>query len=307
MPTPTLRDLHIEAPLSNVSIAYTNDGYIADQIFPVVPVQKKSDLYWIFPKDQWFRNETGTRAPGTRAPRIDYTVTTASYLCLMYALARGIPDEVRKNADNPMRPDVEATEFLTDKLVMAQEFRVANMTVGASSSWGSSASVSTTWDLDTSDPIGDVDTIMNNIVKAIGRMPNTMAMSWDVWRKLKNHPDLLDRIRFTRPGTLVTPKDFMDWTGIQKLVVGTAIYNSAAEGGTWSSAYIWGKNVFIGYVAPNPSLLTPSAGYVLEWQNRQIARFREDQERQDVIEATHSTAEVITASDAGAVLSNAVQ
>ncbi len=306
MPTPTLRDVHIETPLTNISIKYSNGEYVGEQIFPRVTVQKKTDLYWVFPKDAWFRNEVGARAPGARAPRVDYTVTTASYVCLTYALAKAIPDEVRKNADNPMRPDVETTDFLTDKIIMAQEIRIANQTVGASSSWGYSTAASATWDLATSDPVTEIDNAVNQVIKSIGRVPNTMVMSWDVWRRLKNHPDLIDRIRYTRPGSVVTPQDWALWTGIPKVLIGNAIYNSGQEGGTWNSAYIWGKNVWLGFVSPTPALLTPSAGYLLEWENRQVKRFREDQEYQDVLECSHSTAEIISASDAGAVISNCV-
>jgi len=52
--------------------------------------------------------------------------------------------------------------------------------------------------------------------------------------------------------------------------------------------------------------MTPAAGYVLEWGNRTVRRYREDQEHQDVVEAMHYTDEVITASDSGAVLYNCV-
>ena len=51
MPMPTVRDVHIEAPLSAISIAYRNPSYIADQIFPRVSVSKKTDYYWIFGKE----------------------------------------------------------------------------------------------------------------------------------------------------------------------------------------------------------------------------------------------------------------
>lgn len=50
MPSPTVYDVHVDAPLANISIAYRNASYIADQVFPVVPVQKKSDLFFKFTK-----------------------------------------------------------------------------------------------------------------------------------------------------------------------------------------------------------------------------------------------------------------
>ena len=125
---PTLRDVHVDRPLTNVSIAFSNDRYIADQVFPVIPVQNKSDVYFVFDEDSFYRRRAKPRAPGTRSQRMDYTLTTASYNCLSYALAKQIPDEVRNNSDQPLRPDVTATKFVTDALLLDRERRVAELT-----------------------------------------------------------------------------------------------------------------------------------------------------------------------------------
>lgn len=47
MARPTARDVHIDGPLTGVSIAYRNEEYIADQVFPVVPVTKISDKFFV--------------------------------------------------------------------------------------------------------------------------------------------------------------------------------------------------------------------------------------------------------------------
>lgn len=306
MPSPTQRDVHIEAPLSNISIAYRNTEYIGDMIFPVVPVEKRSDVYFTFDKGAFFRDRVQVRAPGTRAQRASYDISTASYVALNYALAKEVPDEVRENADNPLRPDREATEFVTDALLLGQEIRVANIITASSGTWGYSSSPATQWDNDTSDPLGDIDDAVNGVVSSIGRMPNVMVLSYDVWRKLKIHPDILDRIKHTRPGGVATPEDVAGWFDISKVLVGHAIKDTSADGAAFSSAYVWGDDLWVGFVAPNPSIMTPSAGYILEWMNREVRRYREDQERQDILEASHYTDEVVSASDSGAVIYSCV-
>jgi len=304
MPNPTPRDVHIERPLTEFSIAYRNQLYIGQQVFPAVGVQKQTDFYFVFDKQSWFRNIVAKRSPGTRAQRADYMVSTASYVAINYALAKGIPDEVRENADNPLRPDVEATEFVTDALLRAQEIRVANI-VTASTAWNYAASPTTQWSSDVSDPLGDIEAAINNVIAVTGRQPNIAVMSWGTWRYLKNHPDLLDRIKFTRPGATAEPGDIAGWFGLDKVLIGTALVDNAAEGAAASMAYVWGSAFWTGYVASAPALMTPSAGYALEWQSRSVRRYREDQEHQDVLEASHYTAEVVTASDAGAVIYSA--
>ena len=302
MPSPTSRDVHIERPLSNVSIAYKNESYLYPFVMPTIKVQSKTDHYWKFPKQSWFINSVGTRAPGTRAPRADYDLTSASYVCINRSLAKAVPDEVRLNADSPLRPDIEAAEFVTDQLMKDSEIRVANMTTGGSALWASASTPSTAWTSDTSNPYDDIDDSISAVILAIGRMPNVMVTSWDVWRNLRNHPDLLARVQYTRPGSRITAQDMKDWFGVEKFLVGTSVYDPAQEGAAASNAYIWGDSMWIGYVTPTPSLMTPSAGYVFEWRNRTVRRFREQQEYTDVIEVSHDIDEVITACDAGAVL-----
>ncbi len=305
MPSPTLRDVHIDAPLTNISVAYINTNFIGEQIFPRVPVNKKTDLYFVFPKDAWFRDEVAIRAPGARAHAADYEVTTASYMCITYALSKLVPDEVRANADTPLRPDVEATEFVTNHLLRAQERRIAALVTG-STNWSYAASPTTQWSSDTSDPFSDIVNAVDGVVGAIGEMPNVGVMSWPVWRSLQQHPDLLDRVKYTRPSGALMLSDLSSWFGLDRLYVGTALYNSAQEGATVSMSYIWDDDFWVGYVPSTPALMTPAAGYTLEWMGRQVRRFRREEEYTDVVEASHSTDEIISASDAGAVVYNAV-
>ncbi len=299
MPNPTSRDVHVNTPLTRVSIAYRNAAYIADQIFPVVRVEKQTDCYFVYDKQSWFLNRSKPRAPGTRANRADYGVTTASYLCINDALAKEIPDEVRKNADAPLRPDVTATEFVTDGLLLALEKRVADI-ITACGNWTNASNPSVQWSDDTSNPWGDIDTAVNAVVSTIGRAPNVAVMSWDVWRKLRQHPDLIDRVKYTRSSGRLEVADLAGWFEFDKVLVGKALIDSAVEGRTSSISYIWGDDFWVGYVPLAPALEVPATGYVLTWGDRVIERFREDQEKQDVVAGEWFTCEKVTASDAGA-------
>ncbi len=305
MPQPTLRDVHIDQPLSNLSIAYRNESYIGEQIFPRLPVAKKSDYYFVFPKDAWFRDDVAVRAPGTKSAMADYTLTTASYVAIQWAISKLVPDEVRLNADSPLRPEMEATEFVTDQLLRAQERRIAAK-VMSTTGWGYSTSPASQWQNDTSDPLGDIDDAINSVVGNTGRFPTVAVCSWEVWRQLRNHPDLLDRIKYTRPGGKPEPQDLINWFGFKKLLIGTSLYNKALEGQSASMSYIWDNGFWVGYVPEAAALMTPAAGYLLEWEQRTVRRYRLDEERSDKFEASHSTAECITASDAGALCASAV-
>ena len=303
MPRPTTRDVspYLTA-LQNVSINYRNPMYIYREIFPVVSVENKTGYYWIFDQGPWIRERSGVRAPGTRAPRAGYTLSTASYVCVNDSLATPVPDEVVQNAVGALQPLINAANYVSDGLELAEEIRVANL-IAASANWGYAASPGTIWSNDNSDPWGDIDTGMNNIVSLTGRPPNTLVMSWSVWRHLRQHPDFLDRVKYTRPSGRIEPEDLRCLFGFEKVLIGTAIKDTSLEGQTASPTYVWGNTLWMGYVPETPALDVPAAGYVLVWgqENRVMNRFREEQEHQTILESGWSITQVVTASTSGAL------
>ena len=101
MPNPTQSDLHVNVPLTNVSVAYMQDKatFIADKVFPRVPVQKQSDLYWKYSKSDWRRTDAQKRAPGTETAGVGWKVDTGQYFAEVWAVHKDIDDQVRANAD----------------------------------------------------------------------------------------------------------------------------------------------------------------------------------------------------------------
>lgn len=303
---PTYQQVHIDQPLTNISIAYTPGLFIGPGVFPLVPVQKITDKYFVYTKADWLRREADIRAPGARAARGDYGLTTSQYTCIERAIAKGVPDEIVANADQPLRPLEDATTWCTTQLMLEMESDVQADAFGTG--WSTSATPSTLWSNATSTPIEDVETATNSVVSTIGREANKGIVGRGLWRYLKNHPDILDRIKFSagpNSPAIATVQAVSALFGLDQLLVGTAINDTADEGATSSLSYVWGLHMLVAYVSARPSLLDPSAGYVFTYQNRQVSRFREDQERQDVIETRQSWDVKIVASDAGYLIKSA--
>ena len=63
MPQPTASDVHVNMPLTIISIAWRQDQseFVADQVFPNVPVQKQADRYYVYDRDNWFRAQAEKR------------------------------------------------------------------------------------------------------------------------------------------------------------------------------------------------------------------------------------------------------
>ena len=115
-----------------------------------------------------------------------------------------------------------------------------------------------------SDPLQDVEGWKETILSTTGIMPNTLVLGYQVFRQLKNHPDIVDRFKYTSSATVTT--DMLSAIfDIERVLVASAVENTAAEGATNSFSFTHGKAAMLLHVAPSPSLLTPSAGYTFAW------------------------------------------
>ena len=306
MTRPTTNQVHIDRALTNVSIGYTPGGYVATAIFPRVPVQKISDKYFIYTKGDWLRRGAGVRAPGTRAPRADYGLSTGTYSCIERAVAKNVPDEIQANSDAPLNGIVDGTKFVTEQVLLEMEIDVAADAFGTG--WSSSATPGILWSNNTSTPLVDVSTGRDAIVAAIGREANKGVIGRGLWRHVSEHEDILDRVRYAagpESPAVVTVKAVAALFQLNELLVGTAIYNTAAEGVTDSLSYVWGNSLLLAYVTGGPSLMEPSAGYVFTFRDREIRRFYEEQERNTVVEASAHWDHKIVAADAGYLIKTA--
>jgi hypothetical protein len=273
MPTP--QQLHIDQALTNISVAYmqSEDSYVADKVFPVVPVQKQSDRYFIYKREDFFRDEAAERAPGTESAGGDYSIdSTPSYFAKKYAFHKDVTEDERTNADNPLAPDQDATIFVTQKMLIKREtvwaqnyFRAgvwAHEAQGVAS--GPSESQVLQWDNANSVPIDDVSNAIIQIAQTTGYRPNVLVIGAPVFYALKNHPTILDRIKYTQKG-IVTTDLLAQLFEVDKVVVAWAIKNNAPRGAAESNDFILGKSALLAYAAPNPGLRQPSAGYIFAW------------------------------------------
>lgn len=317
MPLPTSQDVHVNRPLTNVSIAYKNAQYIADEIFPIVPVMKQSDIVPSYPQSYWFRDDARILAPGARSAEAGYKVDTSdTYFCPRYAMSKTIPDEVRDNADAPFDLDREATEFCTDKIQMRRDVAFATdfFTTGV---WGTDkvgGTDFTVWsNYGGSSPVVDIANYKDLVEGKIGREPNRAVMGKQVLVQLLNHPDVIDLIKYTQKGQ-VNVDLLASLLTFEKLLVGRGIYTTDKEGTAEASvsySRIWGKHLLMAWVSPSPALMTPSAGYTFAWQRvpnaiQYAQTFRRLEEETDVVRVSSYFDQKKTAANAALFVSAAV-
>jgi hypothetical protein len=275
MPQPSLNDVHVDAILTNISVAYIQkqDNFIADKVFPVIPVDKKSDKYFVYTKNDWFRDEAQRRADSTESAGSGYNLTTATYNTDVWAFHKDVGDQTIANSDAPLNPLREAAEFVTQRLLLRRELQFVSdfFTTGV---WGTDvtgvAGTPTTgqtkqWsDYTASDPITDIENAKSAILSTTGIEANTLVLGYDVFRQLKNHPDLVDRIKYTSSQTITTDM-LAAMFDIPRVMVAKAVKATNNEGATGAYGFAYGKGALLCNVATNPGVLTPSAGYQFSW------------------------------------------
>lgn len=273
----TGRDLHLDVPLSNLSVAVVQDNanFIAHNIFPDVSVTKRSDKYYIFDKGDWSRIPKSTlRAPKTSPAKVEFSVSSDSYYANNFALSGEVAWEDRSNADEVLEFERSTIEQVTTLLMLDRENRIAS-TVTSTSNVGSSATLSgvNQWqDYGNSDPFQDIRRGSQSINGTTGRKFNTMVMGKQVFDVIIDHPDILDRIKHTQRG-VITADLLAALFGVDNFFVGEAIKNTANEGLTDSFEYVWGKNVLMAHVTPNPGRRSASYGYSFRWRPKGFADF----------------------------------
>src|SRR4030066_372918 len=264
MAQPTPSDVHVNQPLTNISVAYMQDQneFVADKVFPNVPVLKQSDLYLTFPKAQWFRTEAKPRGISQESAGSGFDVDfSANYSCIIQALHKDIDDRVRANADDILSIDTAAAEYVTRGVLLRKEKDWASKyfkgSLWTGSSTGSDITPSPLWSAANSTPIHDVRTQMMSMKKKTGYTPNVLLLSNYAWTAIADNADFLGRISVNTTRIMTTDL-LAQVLGLEHVYVAGGVENTQDEGAAATMDFIHGKHALLVYAPARPSLMTPS-------------------------------------------------
>jgi hypothetical protein len=284
-------NVHVDQVLTQISIGYPNVGLVGDVLFPPVGVRKQSDKYYVFGREGWLP-EDDVRAPGTEANEIPgLALSTDTYYANEHSLQIPVTDEERENADAPLSPDRDGTELVTSKIWIGRELIQKNLaTTAANYAAGLSTTLSGTaqWnDYANSSPISDVKVGKRAVNAQIFMEPNVLIMPYAVMSMLEDHPDFIERIKYSERG-VITAEIIAGLLGFEKVIVAGAGINTANAGQAASLGYIWGKDVVMAYVPPRAGMRIPAYGYEFVWgyggnTPQVVDRWREDKRKSDLI------------------------
>lgn len=295
----------VDAVLSALAVGYQNAEYIADEIFPLARVPKEAGKIPKFNKDHFklYNTERALRAksnvmqPGDRsfvdvaleehdfAVPMDYREGEEADFDLQAANAV-VAEEVIRLRREKLAADIAfnaASYAATNKITLAgaSQFSAAN-----------------------SDPIGVVETGKEAVRKKIAKRPNTIVAGASTFATLKNHAQLLDRIKYSQRGVLT--KDLLAQVfGVDRFIVGDAIYEDDAG----NSFDMWGDSLLVCYTRPavagqQRSVMQPNYGYTAYKLMGEVDKYVGEGGKVEYVRCTANFKAVLVGADAGYLISD---
>lgn len=302
----------IDPILSTVARGYRNAQHVGNALFPIVPVGQRGGKIITFGKEDFMLYNTA-RTPGAATRRVQYGYSGDSYALESHSLEGVVPVELLQEAQNVPGIDLGQGAVIRTQNIIALRLEQAQATLATTAgNYGASNKITLSgtsqWSDQTngvSDPINDVEVAKEAIRHATGRRPNTIVLGAAVLAKLKTHPKIIDRIKYTGRDvpTLALLASLFD---VQQVLSGDAIVSDAA--GNFSD--VWGKNVVVAYteLGALSDAGLPTFGYTYRLRDYPIVEspYQDRNTKSWIYPVTDEVAPVIAGAGAGYLISSAV-
>jgi len=276
---------------------YTTDRmrFIADEILPVRGVRKKAATMSVTKRKNLTIPETA-HANGATFNRVDLYMDDMSYSAKDHGLEGQITDEDRENYADDFAVEIEKTQAIKIKMKLAREKRIKDL-IFNTTTWPSGTAAlytdysSAPWDTVGSGVIKQVQTVREKVRMNCGIPPNALIISESSMINLMNNTEI--KAKF--PGAAVITEAMLRSAmaailGIQDLIVGQAVYNSADEDQDFTGSEIWSDDYAMVAVLGSEGLpLTePQLGRTLRWDPyasdlEYVETYRENQTKSDIV------------------------
>lgn len=272
--------------LTNMSMAFFGNAsdYVATSIFPICPVDFSTGYYYIYNKGDLARDHVQRKPKFGKVAPAQMGHTDDTYKCEVDQIIVGI-DQIgavnyqRSNVPPSIDPKRAKNRFAVDQMLLhldilfAKNFFKSGVWENEFEGIASGGVIGGTQFIKftdaNSDPISLFDARKREIMLDGRRKPNKLTLGYDTFNALKEHPDLLERVKYT--GSTANPakvneRVLAELFGFEEVKVLDATYNAAEEGQPDDMRFICEPDgALITYTTPSPRIDEPSAGYIFTW------------------------------------------
>ena len=302
-----LEELRINAYLSEVARGYSNNAFVAQNLFPTIYSEKEQINIFEFNKEafQIYDTERAIRAnSNVIAPKgfKKHSATLAEH-DLSYPIDYREEQEAEK-----VRLQLHAKNVVTQGLQLKHEKACADLAQDVNSYATENKillSGSSCFNHKDSDPQGVVDDAKDAVSKKIGQDPNTMIIGQDAWRALKRNVSLRSLIS-NNTNKIITLEHLKEFFEVENIFIGKSIFTN--EKGEF--VRIWKDNIVLAFV---PNLGTsrteydPSYAYTVRKKDAlNIDEYSKEGNKVKYIRATDIYTPFLVGAEAGYLISNVV-
>ena len=299
-----LEELRINAYLSEVARGYSNNSFIAENLFPVINSDLEKVDIFEFNKEafQVYETERAIRAnSNVISPKgFKKHTTTLTEHDLAYPIDYREEEEARK-----IKLQVHATNVVTQGLLLKLETQCAALAQDPTKYPATNKialSGTSQFTHKDSDPVGVIDDAKDAISRQIGQDPNTLVMGQEVWESLKRNESLKGLIA-NSTNKIVTLDLLKEFFEVENIVIGKAIYSNASD----QFERVWGNNIILAYV-PKLNARTeydPAFAYTIRKKDAlQIDEYEKEGNKVRYIRATDIYTPFLVGAEAGYLISN---
>jgi hypothetical protein len=252
----------VDPVLTTVAQGYQNAEFVGNYLFPVVPVDQRGGKILQFGKEDFQLYNTG-RTPGANTKRVQYGHFGAPYALEQHSLEGQVPFEIMQDANVVPGIDMGKVAVIKTQNIIAlrtEKYQADLATNAANYAASNKATLSgsSQWSDPTSKPATAISNAIDVVRSKIGKRANTVVIGATVFAALKNHPEVIERIKYTGRD-VVTMELLANLWDVKRVAVGDAVY--ADDAGNFSD--VWGKNVVVAYtdLSSSADMGTPSYGY----------------------------------------------
>lgn len=269
--------------LTNMAVAQFGEAssYVAKSIFPLCPVSQSTGYYYKFSKADLARDNVQAKPRFGHVQPAIVSETEELYRCEVDQILTGVDqlgalDYTRAKTPGSIDPFRRKVPFVVEQMnihldrMFAEKFFQSGVWNNEWTGVPSAASGNQFLKFTDAnfDPISFFDARIREMQQNGRRRPNKLVLGANAFDALKNHPDILERVKYggatTNPAR-VTENVLAQLFGLEEVKVLESTFNSGGYG-VENMQFICNPNdALLAYTTKNPAIDEPSAGYIFTW------------------------------------------
>lgn len=245
--------VHVDSALTDFAVGYENNNFVADLVSPPIYTTKLSGKYFKTSRKDRATGLDDRFGPRGRANEVSIDPTTGTYTLIDRGLYQPVPNDVEVNADAPLDPRQLAVDNVMQRIKLNREIRVATAinTSGNYASANTAAAAAKWTNESTGTPLTDIQTAIQALRASGTRSKKIAVCSTPVYHALAKHPQMMGlRPGGGQQGGMLGADELAKYLSLDGVLVSDVEKNTANEGQTFSSSYVWDSTMFAILLVP---------------------------------------------------------